>query len=124
MAADARGLALSGSAEAVSSYDRALDHLVRFQSEVVHTAAAAVAADPGCAMAKLFCAYLALMSTEESATAGAIDAVDGLRAGADDLLPRERASLRRSRFRPKAHHVTCLKWTSRFRRRRSNPSPH
>ena len=93
MTADARGLALTGSAEAVSWYDRALEHLIRFQSEVVDAAAAAVAADPGCAMARLFCAYLALMSTEESATAGAIDAVDGLRAGADDLLPRERAHL-------------------------------
>jgi tetratricopeptide (TPR) repeat protein len=91
--ADARGLALTGSAEAVSWYDRAVDHLIRFQSEVVDTAAAAVAADPGCAMARLFCAYLALMSTEESATAGAIDALDGLRASADDLLPRERAHL-------------------------------
>jgi len=91
--ADARGLALTGSAEAVSWYDRALEHLIRFQSEVVDAAAAAVAADPGCAMARLFCAYLALMSTEESATAGAIDALDGLRASADDLLPRERAHL-------------------------------
>jgi tetratricopeptide (TPR) repeat protein len=91
--ADARGLALTGSAEAVSSYDRAIDHLIRFQSEVVDTAAAAVAADPGCALARLLCAYLALMSTEESATAGAIDALGGLHAGADDLLPRERAHL-------------------------------
>jgi len=91
--ADARGLALTGSAEAVSWYDRAVDHLIRFQSEVVDSAAAAVASDPGCAMARLFSAYLALMSTEESATARAIDALDGLRASADDLLPRERAHL-------------------------------
>jgi len=77
----------------VSWYDRAVDQLIRFQSEVADSAAAAVAADPGCAMARLFCAYLALMSTEESATAGAIDALDGLRASADDLLPRERAHL-------------------------------
>ena len=93
MTADARGLALTGSAEAVSWYDRAVDHLIRFQSEVVDSAAAAVASDPGCAMARLFSAYLALMSTEESATARAIDALDGLRASADDLLPRERAHL-------------------------------
>jgi tetratricopeptide (TPR) repeat protein len=91
--ADARGVALTGSAEAVSWYDQAIDHLIRFQSEVVDAAAAAVAADPGCAMARLFCAYLALMSTEESATAGAIDALDGMRASADNLLPRERAHL-------------------------------
>ena len=93
MTADTRGLDLTGSAEAVSWYDRALDHLIRFQSEVVDASAAAAAADPGCVMARLFCAYLALMSTEESATAGAVDALDGVRAGAADLLPRERAHL-------------------------------
>src|SRR5258707_622733 len=84
---------MTGSAEAVRKYDQAIDHLIRFQSEVVDAAAAAVAADPGCVLAKVFCAFLALMSTEESATAGARDALEGLHA--DDMqtamLPRERA---------------------------------
>src|SRR5260221_13132199 len=84
---------MTGSAEDVRKYDQAIDHLIRFQSEVVDAAAAAVAADPGCVLAKVFCAFLALMSTEESATAGARDALDGLHA--DDMqtamLPRERA---------------------------------
>lgn len=95
MGADARGLSLTGSTEAVTSYDRAIDHLIRFQSEVVDAAAAAVAADPGCVMARLFCAYLALMSTEESAVAGARDALEGLHSGSADMvaLPRERAHL-------------------------------
>ena len=93
MTVDARGLSLTGSAEAATWYDRALDHLVRFQSEVVDAAAAAAAADPGCVMARLFCAYLALMSTEESATAGAVEALDGVGADAAGLLPRERAHL-------------------------------
>jgi hypothetical protein len=32
---DRQGVETTGSAEAVSAYDRALDHLVRFQPEVV-----------------------------------------------------------------------------------------
>ena len=70
MAVDARGLSLTGSAEAASDYDRALDHLIRFQAEVTDAIAAAVAVDPTCVMANVFCAYLALMSTEEGAVAG------------------------------------------------------
>ncbi len=93
MAADARGLNLTGSPAAVAAYDRALDHLIRFQAEVVDAAAAAVATDPGCALANVFCAYLALMSTEESAVSGARDALANIRADRDDLLPRERAHL-------------------------------
>ena len=93
MAVDARGLALTGTAEAVTACDRAIDHLIRFQAEVVNAAAAAVAADPDCVLAKVFCAYLALMSTEGSAIAGALEALDGVRAGSAALLPRERAHL-------------------------------
>ena len=37
---------MTGSAEAVGRYDQAIDHLIRFQSDVVDAAAAAVAADP------------------------------------------------------------------------------
>jgi len=93
MTIDARGLGLTGSAEAATWYDRALDHLIRFQSEVVDAAASSAAADPGCVMASLFCAYLALMSTEEGATAGAVDALEVARTRAADPLPRERAHL-------------------------------
>lgn len=93
MAVDARGLNLTGAAEAVAAYDRALDHLIRFQPEVVDAAAAAVAADPDCVMANVLCAYLALMSTEESAIAGARQALDGVRADHAALIPRERAHL-------------------------------
>jgi tetratricopeptide (TPR) repeat protein len=97
--ADARGLSLTGSAEAVTAYDQAVDHLIRFQSEVVDAAAAAVAADPGCVMARVFCAYLALMSTEEYAVAGAVHALEGLDTDSSDLglLPRERAHLAAAR---------------------------
>src|SRR5947209_5120230 len=93
MTVDARGLSMTGSAEAAQRYDAAIDHLIRFHPEVVQAGTAAIAADPKCVMAKVFCTYLALMSTEEGAVAEARDALDGLHA--DDMsvtmLPRERA---------------------------------
>jgi hypothetical protein len=97
MAVDGRGLEMTGSAEAVAGYDRAIDHLIRFQPAVVGVVAAAGTADPGCVMARVFGAYLALMSTEESAVAGGWDALGA--AGSDDalLLPRERAHLAAAR---------------------------
>jgi hypothetical protein len=97
VAVDGRGLEMTGSAEAVAGYDRAINHLIRFQSEVADAAAAAAAADPRCPMARVFGAYLALMSTEESAVAGARAALGP--ADADDApwLPRERAHLAAAR---------------------------
>jgi hypothetical protein len=52
-----------------------------------------MAADPNCVMARVFCTYLALMSTEEGAVAEARDALGGLRTDDVDatMLPRERA---------------------------------
>ena len=75
MNTDARGLDMTGSAQAVTGYERAIDHLVRFQPEVVEATAAAAAEDPGCVLAHLLGAYLALMSTEEGAVAGAREAL-------------------------------------------------
>jgi len=97
MAVDAQGLSVHGSDEAVAAYDRALDHLIRFQAGVVDASAAAVAADPGCVMANVFCAYLALMSTEEGAVAGAREALAAAPADLSGLLPRERAHLAAAR---------------------------
>ena len=77
----------------MTAYDQAIDDLIRFRPEVVDAAAAAVAADPGCAMAAVFSAYLALMSTEAGAVTSARAALDGLRADPAALLPRERAHL-------------------------------
>jgi tetratricopeptide (TPR) repeat protein len=93
MTVDARGLSMTGSPEAAQRYEQAIDHLIRFQPEVADAGAAAVAADPSCVMAKVFCAYLALMSTEEGAVDEARDALGGLHAGdlAATMLPRERA---------------------------------
>jgi hypothetical protein len=94
---DVRGLDMTGSAEAVAAYDRAIDHLVRFQSEVADVAAQAAAADPGCVMARVFGAYLALMSTEEGAVAEARKALGPPGSDAGPLLPRERAHLAAAR---------------------------
>jgi hypothetical protein len=92
MAVDGRGLHMTGSAEAVTRYDRALDHLVRFQPEVVEVIAAAAAEDRGCVLAHLLGAYLALMSTEEGALAAAREALARADdASEDSLWPRERA---------------------------------
>jgi len=93
MTVDARGLSMTGSPEAAQRYEQAIDHLIRFRPEVADAGAAAVAADSSCVMAKVFCAYLALMSTEEGAVPEARDALDGLHAGdmAATMLPRERS---------------------------------
>jgi hypothetical protein len=98
MAPDGRGLEMSGSAAAVAAYDRAVDHLIRFQPEVVEVSALA-AEDRTCVLAGVFCAYLALMSTEAGAVAGAERALSAAPAAvsAGSLLPRERAHLAAAR---------------------------
>jgi hypothetical protein len=96
VADDSLGLGMTGSAEAVASYDQAVGHLIRFQPAVADAAAESVAADPGCVMGRVLGAYLALMSTEEGAVADARAAL-----GAPDreagALPRERAHLAAAR---------------------------
>lgn len=91
MSDDRRGMAMTGSPEAVDAYDRAIDHLIRFQIEVVEDAATAMAADPSCAMGGVLSAYLSMMSTEETGVAPARDALAALAIAEDGLLPRERA---------------------------------
>ncbi len=93
MGTDMQGLSLTGSTEATVNYDRALGHLVRFQIEVVDAQASARAADPGCAMAAVFGAYLSLMSTEASSVADAAAALGGVAGDPDGLAPREQAHL-------------------------------
>jgi len=93
MSADQRGLAMTGSPEAVACLDRAIDHLIRFQIEVVEEAAKAAASDPSCVMATLLRTYLSLMSTEDSNVKKAQDALTALSITETGLLPRERAHL-------------------------------
>jgi hypothetical protein len=100
MAVDGRGLEMTGSAAAVAGYDRAVDHLIRFQPEVMDVCAEA-AEEGDCVLAGVLGAYLVLMSTEAGAVAGAQQAgapapvSDG--PGFASLLPRERAHLAAAR---------------------------
>ena len=100
MAVDGRDLEMTGSAAAVAAYDRAIDHLLRFQPEVMDVSAEA-AEDRSCVLAGVLGAYLALMSTEAGAVAGAGQALAAAPAfdgpGAASLLPRERAHLAAAR---------------------------
>lgn len=90
MGTDRHGLSLTGSAEAVAAYDRALGHLVRFQPEVITAIGDCVAADPACVMGRVAGAYLELMSTEARSVKAAREA---LGEATDSGNPRERAHL-------------------------------
>lgn len=61
---DRQGLAVQGSREAVEAFDRALDHQLRFQIEMVSAAGASVAADPSFVMGHVMLAYMTMMSTD------------------------------------------------------------
>jgi hypothetical protein len=74
-----------------------MDHLIRFQIEVVEDAARTVAADQGCAMGAALSAYLSLMSTEKSQVARARRSLAAVSANEANLLPRERAHLAAAR---------------------------
>ncbi len=93
MGTDMQGLSLTGCNEAVVNYDRAMGHLVRFQIDVVEAQVSARAADPGCAMAGVFGAYLSLMSTEAKSVASARAILAAIEGDPDTLMPRERAHL-------------------------------
>jgi tetratricopeptide (TPR) repeat protein len=97
VAADSQGLSLTGSDEAVAAYDRAIEHLIRFQPAVAEAAAESVAADPGCVMGRVLGAYLGLMSTEEGAVAAARAALGPADGDESAPLPRERAHLAAAR---------------------------
>jgi hypothetical protein len=76
---DRHGLPISGSAECVAAYDRAIAYLWRLRPEVIDETEAAVARDPGCAMAAALRAYLGLTSTEWPSARRAARAVGDLR---------------------------------------------
>jgi tetratricopeptide (TPR) repeat protein len=97
VAADSQGLSLTGSGAAVAAYDRAIEHLIRFQTAVADAAAESAAADPGGVMGRVLGAYLALMSTEEGAVAAARAALGPADGDDSALLPRERAHLAAAR---------------------------
>ena len=78
MAQDRQGLSLTGGADAIEAYERAVDHLLRFQAEVVNEIRASLAADPSFAMGTVLSAYLSLMSTDGGDVVRARQTLDGL----------------------------------------------
>jgi hypothetical protein len=94
---DRRGLAVHTSAEAAESYDRALDHLVRFEVEMVPACVDAVTSDPDFALGHAMNAYMALLSTDGGATRAARDRFQAARFDESVLDPRERAHLKAAR---------------------------
>ena len=98
MAVDGQGLTVTGPADGVAAYDRAIAYLIRFRPEVVDAAAAAAGA--GTVMGSVLGAYLGLMSTEEGAVAAAGRALGRyVSPGSDEsaLTARERAHLAAAR---------------------------
>jgi len=89
MLKDQTGLEMGGAEAAVAAYDRAMGHWLRLQPAVVEEAAAALAADPGCVMARALGAYMRLGSSEGplARRAGA------LMVGAEPANDRERRHL-------------------------------
>ncbi|WP_371749460.1 tetratricopeptide repeat protein [Streptomyces sp. NBC_01283] len=84
---------LSGTSdEAARHYERALDALLFFRSEVADEAQAMVAASPDSAMAHVFGAYLGLLGTEEKEAADARRSFSAFRGAVDPagLSPREK----------------------------------
>ena len=92
--ADRQGLELHGTTEAVEAFDRALDHQLRFQIEMVSEVGAALAADPTFVMGHVLLTYMTLMSTDGAdllTGAREIAATVDRLAGEIDLSPREQA---------------------------------
>lgn len=83
---------MTGSAEAVAAYDRAVGHLVRFRIDVLDAVVAA-AADPSCVLGRVLSAYLALLSTEGADVARAAATVGSI---GDDRRLEERERAHRS----------------------------
>ncbi|MGW7080166.1 tetratricopeptide repeat protein [Streptomyces sp. NPDC054866] len=78
--------------EAARHYERALDALLFFRSEVADETQAMVAASPDSAMAHAFGAYLGLLGTEEKEAAAARRSFKAFRSAVDPagLSPREK----------------------------------
>jgi hypothetical protein len=89
MAEDRYGLICTGDAAAVEHLQRAQAHLLRFRPAVVDELDAALAADPGCAMARAMRAWIGLLSSEWPDSRDAGKLLDGVQSA----LPREQAHL-------------------------------
>lgn len=92
MHTDEHGLEVgSASTAALRHYDQAIDDLLHFRAEVDAQAEAALREDPAFPMGQVLAAYLGLLTTEPDDARRARERFARFRAGAPDLLPRERA---------------------------------
>jgi hypothetical protein len=62
---DAAGYPITGSAEGVERFDRAVDLLLRYHPDVIGAADALASNDPRMPMAQAFLAYSSLMTTDQ-----------------------------------------------------------
>ncbi|HXA24069.1 MAG TPA: tetratricopeptide repeat protein [Acetobacteraceae bacterium] len=94
MRQDERGLALStDSTEAVTSFDRSVEHFLKFHADTMVLAGRAIAADPGFVMGHCLKAYLLLIAANP-ANRPQIDAtLAAAHAGAANITTRERMHL-------------------------------
>lgn len=91
-ARDLQGLEVTGSADAAAIYDTALDHLLRFQAEVVDDATTLGTEHPDFPLGGVLGAYLPLLSTEVGDVPDAAAAVAGIDRA--KCTAREQAHLR------------------------------
>jgi hypothetical protein len=89
MAEDRYGLSCTGTGEAIAHLQRAQARLLRFQPAVIDELDAALAADPGCVMARATRAWIGVLSSEWPDARDAGKLIDGARSA----LPREQAHL-------------------------------
>ncbi|MFE6741795.1 tetratricopeptide repeat protein [Streptomyces tubercidicus] len=96
MTADRHGHLMSDTgAEALASYEQALDDLLFFRPRVAESAQAVLAASPRSVMGQTLAAYLGVLGTEEKDAAAARDSFARFRSGLDTAgrTPRERMHL-------------------------------
>ena len=94
MKQDERGLALStDSAEAVASFDRSVEHFLKFHADTMVLAGRALAADPGFVMGHCLRAYLLLIAANPANRAQIDATLASAHQGAAGITPRERLHL-------------------------------
>jgi len=85
MHTDAQGNILNGATpQAAAHYTAAVNQFNAYRGDPIAEIDAAIAAAPGCAMARLFKAHLLATATEPAATQAAVDILNGLAATALD----------------------------------------
>ena len=91
---DERGLPLStDSAAAVTLFDRAVEHYLKFHADTMVLAGRALAADPGFVMGHCLKAYLLLMAANPANRAQIDATLASAHAGAANITARERMHL-------------------------------